>query len=126
MGVVLGLVVVGVLGWEPLYTWATTRILPWEGNLRGYEVRGYWRFVRGTSGPAVQHGPSSLWYVSTGFRFREVYFDNNLYVKGTRWNPDGTVAAQYDKDLGEKTSPPWLWGETDQTEPTAPWWKGGK
>ncbi len=26
----------------------------------------------------------------------------------------------------EKRSPPWWWNVTDQTEPTAPWWKGGE
>ena len=24
-----------------------------------------------------------------------------------------------------RTTPPWLWGETDQTEPTAPWLLAG-
>ncbi len=40
----------------------------------------------------------------------------------TYWLPDGTVTAQRDRELGETLEPPWLWGVTDQTEPSAPAW----
>ena len=46
----------------------------------------------------------------------------------TIWNFDGTIQHQrpyYGDDVRKqerRKAPPWLWGVTDQTEPTAPWW----
>ena len=76
---------------------------------------------------ARQHGKKVLWYVSTGFKFMDgYYYASRRMGRITRWRPDGTVVFQWGNLSGEtsheRQEPPWLWGVTDQTEPTAPWW----
>ena len=68
---------------------------------------------------------TEAFYEDTGFRVlyrREVGNE----VRTTRWNRQGHVEAQTLERAGESTvslsGPPWRWGLTDQTEPTAPWW----
>ena len=75
------------------------------------------------------------WYVENGFMARqgETVFDKKgtLVFHQTEWNRDGSIKQQ---DIGwyrgitltfdeKPVSPPWLWGVTNQTEPTAPWIK---
>ena len=65
--------------------------------------------------------------------------DGSLIFHQTEWLPDGTAKQQDDGRFegnnmvfqtgrpsihAEPPPAPWRWGETDQTEPTAPWWKG--
>ena len=38
------------------------------------------------------------------------------------WKLDGTVVYQRGADGEKRRAPPWLWGVTDQTEPTMPAW----
>ena len=59
---------------------------------------------------------SHTWYKSNGFIASR---------HGTIWNSDGQIVEQYTKGV-RRTSGPWLNGETDQTEPTAPWGVAGK
>ena len=45
----------------------------------------------------------------------------------TEWSERGKVVRQYRQPGGARfplrqTSPPWLWGVTDQSEPTMPAW----
>ena len=64
--------------------------------------------------------PQEEWYTSTGLLSKryEPWSD-----RVTHWDPDGKIYVQcfgvsfFDRH----DSPPWLWGMTDQTEPTAPW-----
>ena len=69
-------------------------------------------------------GPSDLWYVKSGFKAIE--YPAGRKSCGTEWSPDGTVLLQvYRNAQGRgqvKSNPPWLWGVTDQTEPTIPEW----
>ena len=72
-----------------------------------------------------------LWYVENGYKAGEFLKVDGI-LRITDWHIDGTVAGQIlevgdDRAVdsikgGSKTEPPWWWGVTDQTEPTAPWW----
>ena len=59
------------------------------------------------------------WYTQTGLLSERCEL---LSGRATCWNPDGTIEVQFNvKSRDRRESPPWLWGMTDQTEPTAPW-----
>ena len=90
----------------------------------GHAVRCSLSVNRWTGAP---HGDLVAHYVENGFRAREEQFANGTPVRRTYWKFDGRVLSQKsytDTGFVEKTSPPWWWDVTDQTEPTAPWWKG--
>ena len=59
---------------------------------------------------------SHTWYKSNGFIASR---------HGTLWDDAGKIVEQSKKGV-RRTSGPWLDGETDQTEPTAPWIVAGK
>ena len=47
----------------------------------------------------------------------------------TSWRGSGEILSQTTgvaPNLTSRRAPPWSWGETDQTEPTAPWVLEGK
>ena len=79
---------------------------------------------------SVKDGRTAIYYVENGFLAEEAWFENGLPFKMIRWNFDGTVQLQKWLDENgkqqQRESPPWLGNVTDQTEPTAPWWKGGE
>ena len=80
----------------------------------------------------MHHGRVVAYFAENGRRAFDLEMRENLIKSGTFWNLDGTVwYQQYTSANGHKTkkspievrnSPPWLWGVTDQTHPTAPWW----
>ena len=81
--------------------------------------------VRRDSG--ASHGTTTYWYVGNGFKAGLEIYDNAVMMRSTRWSFDGHVQSQslrLPKNglLHSRFYPPWLWGVTDQTEPTAPWW----
>ena len=51
------------------------------------------------------------------------YCVGGCIMRRTWWRFDGTVEAQefWGQSPESKAAPPWYWGVTDQTEPTAPW-----
>ena len=73
-----------------------------------------------------RYGPIGGWYVDSGLRVSAgIDFGNNRNL--TNWRPNGVVAMQgvlapSGFPTTQKDSPPWLWGVTDQTEPTMPVW----
>ena len=73
----------------------------------------------------MQHGKITVYYVENGMKAWEAEFRNNGVVKSTLWHPDGSVHAQF-RLTEDKVSPPWWWGVTDQTRPTASRWNKGK
>ncbi len=96
----------------------------------GHETRGWVRVKRTPTvvkqrSYLVPHGEFVSYYVENGYKASE----GKLFgwdLETTQWAFDGTVKYQVrargDNPQITKHSPPWLWGVTDQTEPTAPWW----
>lgn len=57
----------------------------------------------------------------TGFQVYESnWHRDSLEKKVTVWAADGKVIQQFDGPR-RREAPPWLWGKTDSTSPSAPW-----
>ena len=108
----------------PLWRWVILKRVdeeysdPVTGHvLRGWQIRlrfrdlSYWREAK-------------MWYVKNGYLAQD--WHKGFESRVTSWNLDGTVRNQVihrpDDPTTLKKTPPWLWGVTAQTEPTAPWW----
>ncbi len=116
--VVLGVVGVGVAAWEPVWRWASTH----REYTDTYGIRG-WRVVEQWD-RNKQLGRVFFW--PNGFKMQELELRDSGERRYTQWRPDGTVERQAISYQGtmpnNKEAPPWLWGVTDQTEPTMPAW----
>ena len=99
-------------------------VMPFPFGRQDPMLRGLSRVV------VTENPPHDIWYSSqTGMKVYEIVEFASGETRSTTWAPDGRIDTQSWEMIGSqrnKTSPPWLWGATDQTEPTAPWWKGGK
>ena len=67
------------------------------------------------------HGPARLWYRANGYLATEDWYEGGEPVRQTGWFTFGAIGFQIDDGANNRALPPWLWGVTDQTEPTAPW-----
>ena len=119
----------------PMWRWVMTKRIGAVGNI-GHPVTGWatvrrwWSHVeQGQPIDTFSHGPSVLYYDDTGFKAIEEHYKVGRVIRRTEWNLNGTVKRQtlWKESEGKvpsdtRTSPPWLWGVTDQTKPTAPWW----
>ncbi len=122
----VALVGLGVWAWEPLWMWATTKTVtrpPATRNWDGLRVRSYAIVKRWRDFPPER---TVEFYEKTGFKSMEVEWRAAPF-RWTTWNVDGSVAEQNQADIDghpiiHRDSPPWLWGVTDQTEPTMPAW----
>lgn len=110
-------------GTEDYFVSGVMRVNGVPSQVRWYTWRARWR------GNIVQHG---YYYCRSGFVCSE-----NTVVGGERrltlYLPDGRVHKQRSyKRIGNssqeefRTEPPWWWGVTDQSHPTAPWLNDGK
>ena len=77
-----------------------------------------------------RYGTVTTYYTENGFKAGETVIDGDK-TRITKWRFDGTVFSQLEGtfdshgnvvDMKVNNSPPWWWGVTNQTEPTAPWW----
>ena len=91
-------------------------------------ARGY-STVRRWASKKIKYGRECLWHTTTGFKKAESDWGTGGTLRMTWWRPDGTIFAQWRRhdDTGtevkeHKRKGPWLWGVTDQTEPTMPEW----
>ena len=91
-------------------------------DIDGHPVKGWVTVLRGHL--LVYHGESVVWYVENGMKAWEVFHEHDRIVFSTNWDFHGRVTLQILHGTFRRT-PPWLWGVTDQTEPTAPWWEEG-
>ena len=97
----------------------------WKVNADGEEVRQLRTLNRWTGS---LHGWDRAWFVASGYLAWEVKYQDGRRIQTTDWKPSGAVKRQIQWTKGgrlefrELSAPPWLWGVTDQTEPTAPWW----
>ena len=79
--------------------------------------------VRRWTHPQVACGKAVAHWISNGLKGCEWEFEEGIPIRSTTWGLDGSVQTQASNQPGEiKTSPPWLWNVTDQTEPTDPQW----
>ena len=111
----------------PLWRMVMFRKTEWPPHLYMVDPeksRGWFTAKRWTQ-PPLPHGQAKVWYVQKGFKAAEYEYENGAIMRVTLWRRDGSVLLQQSPDLGTIDSPPWLWGVTDQTEPTAPWWGKG-
>ena len=97
-----------------------------ESEYGGYELRG-WVTVERWNPTQTLRGTVVLYYQENGFKAAEGKASPiGPYSAGTRWGIDGRLKEQQIWKGGERIEhrgdPPWLWGVTDQAEPTAPWW----
>ena len=125
VAVVLALVAVSVPLASPVWYWVMTKETSILETMDGHEVRGMRAASRwDAKGP----GRVVSYYTENGFKaFEGEWRRGKAFLTLTMWNFDGTVRLQQ-RDPDEaprfaKQSPPWWWGVTDQTNPTAPWWK---
>ncbi len=129
---VLAVAVIGLGMWAwldegPLYWWVMTKRVCRSFKLEGSEIRGWdsmSRFEIGSAQTNLGHlGTGLFWYTASGFLFSRREDSANGRIRATFWHEDGTVEKQMGTEIsGRKTAPPWLWGVTDQTEPTMPEW----
>ena len=127
--VAVAVIGLGVWAWEPLYWWVITeRVFTGHNDGDGGIVRGWYRIGR-WSGRETRDGRAVTWFVSTGYRASETFFAGGFGRIGrtTIWKPSGSVQhqigpTQWPGVPGWRTSPPWLWGVTDETEPSIPAW----
>ncbi len=153
--VVLGVVGLGLFVWEPvgdlLWVSITTKRVPMPTSRDGGpwvpswipisvnpDVGRGWVRVKRWADPPVAHGTATWYFLSTGYKGQEYSIENGVIVGETTWKSDGSVLSQHrvrDEhgnlvdpygEKAERRSPPWWWGVTDQTEPSAPWWKEGE
>ena len=113
----------------PLWRLVMLKQVPFEsvqvgmwGESTEYQVRGWetiWRWKKN------RHGSLVAYYVENGFKAIEEVYENGE-VRITRWRNDGRLMDQemrnFEKSDEDDTTGPWLWGKSDQTKPTAPWW----
>ena len=69
------------------------------------------------------------WHVGNGFLGVEGWFEDGIPIRQTAWDAEGRVTIQVEwtgkggsSNQRYISRPPWLWGVTDQTEPTIPAW----
>lgn len=138
--VLIGLVVVvcagGVFAWKPVLRlvstqriWTLTRDAWFHEDARAHEtvkgrVREYQEYHRWRR---IAHGWQRGWFEHNGFLAYETEWRNGRPIRGTEWRRDGSIREQWDDvDRGgramSKRTPPWWWGVTEQSQPTAPWW----
>lgn len=128
----LALVGVGVWKGEAVWWFVLTRQSPFYGESRNgsssvVKFGGYSSFSR-WSDDAQLLGESVDWYADSGYLHSRSFHRFDGSWRTTEWNADGTIRIQMD-DLHRggfsatkgRTKPPWLWGEKDETSPTAPW-----
>ena len=113
------------VGEGPLWRWVMLRTVgltveEWDGGT----IVG-WYAVRRWEPGDVAHGKQVFFFRESGLKAHEGVWQRGWPFKFTSWNSDGSVKEQYSLQ-GRRESPPWLWGVTDQTEPTAPWWEEEK
>ncbi len=118
VALVAAVCVTGVWWGPQAYEWARFRRELYvsydrdHGYQVGYKLRDRW-------GSAYK---SKSWWLESGFRAIEQY-SAGPFPDVTMWNVDGTILLQQDESQGkERRKPPWLWGATDQEEPTLPRW----
>ena len=80
----------------------------------------------------IRHGRTVMWVVETGFLRGDGEYRDDRPLRVTTWDydgrvwmqqiasPDGREASAWRVEM--RLSPPWLWGVTDQTEPSMPAW----
>ena len=128
---VLAVAFVGLclLAWEPVFQWATTTRKYVENRTReidGETVRG-WHYVPrwpDSWGSGGYQG-TRMWFLQSAFAAGEVDARGDE-LRITTWNRDGSVRDQTLIVRGgpnvERHAPPWLWGATNQSVPSAPDW----
>ena len=110
------------VGEGPLWRWVKLKKIHFETtDLQGTPIlRGWYTAKRWDSN--TLYGRRVEYWASTGFLKSDISLKDTEFLRSTYWNKDGTVEGQVDADGEERLKPPWLWGMTDQMEPTAPWW----
>ena len=118
----VALVGLGLWAWEPLYWCVMTKKVTtephitafWGDHFVGEPIRGFRWTNRWTDRFVREVG----WYGSTGFVALQWF----AHPGWTLWNPNGSIWMQSSDSSGLRRAPPWLWGVTDQSEPTIPEW----
>lgn len=126
----LALVGVGVWQGTAVYWFVLTRQSPGHGSSTGgvdgvVKFGGYSRFSRWSKDTKLL-GESVKWYADSGHLYSRSFHRSDGSRRTTTWNADGTIRFQMESDMNpfdstHRREPPWLWGEEDQTSPTAPW-----
>ena len=125
LGLVFAFAGIGVWRGPALWRMATTKVV-YELESGGLVVESRvhrWR----TNDYGFPYVVSSSIWVSSGWLLTR---RDNLNRRVTTWS-EGSIYSQREGVLLGPPSvlrfePPWRWGETDQTEPTAPWVLAGE
>lgn len=100
----------------------------WVTRYRNYECiddfAGWTTYSRFTNEP---DGEERFWHQGTGMLVtHSMYFAGE--TRATYWDINGNIVEQ-EHELGGRlrilSEPPWLWGVSEQTSPSAPWIGGG-
>ena len=112
----------------PLWRWVMLERVPLHFTLGNDHLVGWQSVKRWGENAGELHG-RVLWYKSGGLKAVEAE-DSDEYLTVTGWYKDGAVEFQMrghlPDDVETRTSPPWLWGVKNQTEPSAPSWNEGE
>ncbi len=120
LAMVLALVGIGVWKGPTIWTLLTTHVV----YARDGEQIIQLRLFRGQSD--VNQLMPGEWHSHTAWSATTGTVLNRYSAQGeTEWDLEGRIIGQYWADEltlgGSRESPPWRWGEADQTVPTAPW-----
>ena len=96
----------------------THEAIDWVDDHRGRIVgwKSFWRW-----GDQREY-TFQTWYVDSGFRETWSWRGRQ---RETSWRVDGTLSMQ-SHGVYDRMSPPWKWGQSDETEPSAPWVRAGE
>ena len=115
------------LSWDAILELVGKRRVPISCVVDNEETTG-WATVNRWEAPrpgTSAYDGYAVTFFANGLRAVEAKYEQGTFIRATYWRSDGTVSWQ-DDGYTATIVPPWLWGVTDQTEPTAPWWKGEK
>ena len=112
-----GVAIGSSVDWRRAYWAVVGKRWYWENTHDEFgELYRGWYLVHRWTGEVSE--PCVAWWVDSGYLCEA----GDTATGYTLYRPDGTVLAQNVVGGARRSSPPWLWGVTDQTEPSIPEW----
>ena len=123
-GLIFALIGAGFWRGADVWIWATTKVVYIKNSFRNEVdsvtlLRIHRWIEHGEDDPLIVL--ECCWRLETGMPSHRTYTYSDLSWRRTEWRTNGTVYQQRLRSGEVRGKPPWLWGDSDQSEPTAPW-----